>query len=85
MKSMRIAAVAWFAMLASGCAVGGQNAKSAITGSIKPRSEAPAKSAEDTRKAFCAQRHIDYHTGKTKTAEQKQADDRLCAALDRQG
>ena len=83
--AMRMAGAAVAAILMSGCAVDGESAKAAVTGSMKPRSASPAKSAEDTKKSFCAQRHIDYHTGKTKSAEQKAADDRLCEALDRQG
>lgn len=85
MTAIRFAAAALISVLMAGCAVDLPDSKAAITGSLKPRSQAATKSPAETRRAFCAQRHIDYQTGKIKSPEQKQADDRLCEALDRQG
>lgn len=93
MISIRLAGAAVASVLLAGCAVNSQEAKSTTTGSLKPRSEAAArpasKSSDDTLRVFCAQRHVEYQAGKApggaKTIEQKQADDRLCEALGRQG
>ena len=91
MISIRNGGAVLAAVLLAGCAVDSQDARSPVTGSLKPRSEAPAKakSSDDTLRAFCAQRHIDYQAGKApggaKSIGQKQADDRLCEAIGRQG
>ena len=93
MIAIRSGVAALASVLMAGCAVDSQDAKSTVTGSLKPRSEAssrsPAKSSDDTMRAFCAQRHVDYQAGKApggaKSLGQKQADDRLCEALARQG
>ncbi len=94
MNSIRISGAVLASVLVAACAIDNPDAKSSVTGSLKPRPAAesaarPAsKSSDDTKRAFCAQRHIDYQAGKdpggAKTIEQKQADDRLCEALGRQ-
>jgi hypothetical protein len=75
------------AFIAAGCAIDHDGRAGVTTGSIKPASK-PSVSKEDTLKAFCAQRHVDYQTGKSPggatTGEQKAADDRLCEAIGRQ-
>jgi hypothetical protein len=96
MTKARVAGAALTALMlagCAGCAVESQEAKQAVTGSIKPRShhaeKAAPKNADDTMRAFCAQRHVDYQEGRSPggatTLEKKQADDRLCEALGRQG
>lgn len=92
MKTLRITGLVAAAGLMAGCAIDSPESRSAMTGSIKPRSISHARSAtkssDDTRRSFCAQRHIDYQTGKApggaKTPDQKAADDRMCDALGRQ-
>lgn len=96
MTTARVAGAALTALMlagCAGCAIETQEARHAVTGSIKPQPQhavkAAPKSADDTMKAFCAQRHVDYQEGKSPggatTLEKKQADDRLCEALGRQG
>jgi hypothetical protein len=80
------------ALALGGCAVTSPDGKVA-TGSLRTRSDtaaaAPAKSKDETLKAFCAQRHVDYQDGKAPggatSLEKKKADDRLCEAIGRQG
>lgn len=77
-------------VLLAGCAI--EQEGRVRTGSLKPHAASkptPKSSADDMRKTFCAQRHVDFHTGKAPggadTAEKKAAGDRLCEALERQG
>lgn len=92
MMANRIAGVALASLLLAGCSIGTQDAKALTTGSLKPRSDSSAKqgrNAGDTLRSFCGQRHVDYQAGKApggaKSLGQKQADDRLCEAIGRQG
>ncbi|MGQ0673656.1 MAG: hypothetical protein ACT4N2_12380 [Hyphomicrobium sp.] len=81
------------AMSLAACAVDQQDAKSVTTGSLKPQADSGRhgvrKGSDETMKAFCTQRHIDYQSGKSPggahSIEKKRADDRLCEAIGRQG
>ena len=78
-------------LLVSGCAVQAEQASQLTTQSIKSPAvtSSSATTATQRLRSFCAQRHVDYQAGKApggaKTIEQKQADDRACESLDRQG
>lgn len=92
MKTLNLISTLVVSTTLAGCAIDHQDGRQVVTSSVKrsERNSAPAaKSADETMKAFCAQRHVDYQAGKApggaKTAEQKAADDRLCEALSRQG
>lgn len=87
-----LVSAAVLALTLGGCAIDHHDGRQVVTNSVK-RSDRSAgtasRSANETMKAFCAQRHVDYQVGKApggaKTPEQKAADDRLCEALGRQG
>jgi hypothetical protein len=73
--------------MAQGCAVESAKSGAITTQSLRaPRvAKAPAASGTEKLRAFCAQRHIDYQTGKAETPEQKEANDRACQSLDPKG
>jgi hypothetical protein len=88
MKSRLLVPALILPLAFGGCAVEQQGR--VTTGALRdPSEKASGKSREDTLKAFCAQRHIDYQTGKAPggatTEKQKASDDRLCEAIGRQG
>lgn len=92
MNTLKLTSATMLALILTGCAIDQQDGRQVVTSSVKQSgqsSASTAKSAGETMKSFCAQRHIDYQTGKApggaKTPEQKAADDRLCDALGRQG
>ena len=99
MTTLKVAGTALAALLVAGCAADENGVKPITTGSLRSHAahephaaagvQQTPRNADDTLRAFCAQRHVDYQAGKApggaKSLEQKQADDRLCEALGRQG